>query len=1041
MIQLPILTPFAQTTAENIASDGWGQIVIDNSSNLVIEINDADIYKIESERLAQLNAPLLFEGYLSVQMRGTPAQATCQFLPQFADVRGQALHGVRREGCVLRINQFTAYLLSQAMFDLSELITQANQPNADEALRWRVVERAKNAGERVRFEGLPDNTVFQNSHAVAIDVLMNADGSVSIQPRINGVTEDTYLNHKERLNEEGRTILVMTEVRGEGELRHVVRQITEAEVIKAHQRIMAVGRIAREDVGKFLDNPASFILCDDETADSVAIDFGSYRITGMGEPYVGYFGSKNLDSPIKIAIMRDGDPQVQKEIRLRVIESVSGRSKAEIGSIKDALENAQKRGDSEFTLPGGVILPAAAFGTGIAALDKVLDKVPTDTNPTDKIVITINPNDEKEIEVSFVTRKPLNEIRVNHHEQSDLFNAIAYPPKSYQIAGVNWLKDLFEADYRGGILADDMGLGKTYQMVVFMNHLLGLPQYQGVNAQRLLIVAPTILLDNWRDEIDKFVVDAHARAKFKVKVVRGNDLAYRNLKKQDNACPYNSFDVELFLTVEDNPNVLIISYETLSNYQFAFTDKAFNWGCVIYDEAHKIKNPNAQISQAARALSSLVPFSALLTGTPIENELRDLWALFDVFDPAHLGSWKAFKQEFVTNVEDVDTRLRERVSNYVLRRFKKDYLGIELPQKIEQSHEVQFSTEEATNYLMIKNQEAEALVRLHGLKAFSLHPELKYAANQNVDLNAFSKTAELLRLLKTIQSKGEKAIIFVMSRVAQDALRYGVQTHFGIDVSIINGDNNSPAQVKDRLGGFKATDGFAVIILSTLAAGVGLTITEANHVIHYERWWNASKEDQASDRAYRIGATRDVFIHHIIGTLPRVNGSQALSFDQALNQLIGQKRTMAGYLVPAKSVHSSDIIDETMQATLREKIAAMDWQEFEVLVKRIYETQGFECELTPAYPAREFGADIIGKKDDKTIVVQCKHSQKNTTKDETVIYQLQEEAREHYKASSLIALTNTRFSISAKNLAKKYGIAIIEQETLENLILELNILV
>ncbi len=1040
MIQLPILTPFAQTTAENIANDGLGRIITDNAGNPIIEINDADIYQIEPERLAQLNAPLLFEGYLSVQMRGTPAQAACQFLPQFADGRGQDLHGVRREGCVLRLNQFTAYLLPQTMFELSALIEQANQPNADEALRWRVVERAKNAGDRVRFEGLPDNTVFQDSIAVAMDVVMNANGSVSIQPRINGVSEHTYLNHKERLNEEGRTILVMTEVRGEGENRHVVRQITEAEVIKAHQRIQAVGRIAREDVSKFLDNPAAFILNDEESVGDVAIDFGSYRITGMGEPYVGYFGSKNLDSPIKQALMQDGDPKVHEEIRQRVVESVDKRSVTEVKALIERIEQAEQNSTPQIELPNGEVLPQAGFATAKAALSKVAQKATEQVGgAAGKLVIQIKPNDEEGIDFDFVTRKPLSEIRINHQEPSSLFNAIAFPPKSYQVAGVNWLKDLFDADYRGGILADDMGLGKTYQMVVFMNHLLGLPQYQGVNAQRMLIVAPTILLDNWRDEIDKFVVDAKARKKFKVKVVRGSDLAYRNLKKQGDTRPYNSFDVASFLTVEEQPNVLIISYETLSNYELSFIDKVFNWGCVIYDEAHKIKNPNAQISRAARALSSLTPFSALLTGTPIENELRDLWALFDVFDPAHLGSWKAFKKEFVTNAVDVDTRLRERAGNYVLRRFKKDYLGNELPQKIEQTHEVQFSIDEAEGYLNIKNQEAAALVRLHGLKAFGLHPELKNAPNQNVDLKAFSKTVELLRLLDSIKNKGEKAIIFVMSRVAQDALRFGIQTQFGINVSIINGDNNSSAQVKDKLGSFKATEGFAVIILSTLAAGVGLTITEANHVIHYERWWNASKEDQASDRAYRIGATRDVYIHHIIGALPLVDGVQALSFDQALNQLIVQKRTTAGYLVPAKGVHTTDIIDATMQATLREKIAAMDWQEFEVLVKKIYEAQGFECELTPAYPAREYGADIVGKKSNETIVVQCKHSQSNKAKDETVIYQLQEEAREYYKANKLIAVTNVQFSSAAKNLGAKYNVTLIEQETLEQQIRDFGI--
>lgn len=1035
MIQLPILTPFAQATAENIVNDGLGHIVLDQAGHSLIEITDTDLYQIEPERLAQLNVPSLFEGYLSVQMRGTPAQAACQFTPQFIDERGQPLHGVRREGCMLRLNQFTAYVLPQVMFDLSELIAQANQPNSDEALRWRVLERAKNTGGRVRFDGLPDNTVFTNSHAVAIDVRMNADGSASIQPRLGGVTEETYLNHKERLNEEGRTILVMTEVRGEGANRQVVRQITEADVIQAHQRIESIGRIDREEVGKFLDNPAAFILNDDEAVVDVAIDFGSYRITGMGEPYVGYFGSKNLDSPIKIALMQDGDPKVHGDIRDAVVNAVSDRTIAEIGDIKSELENAQKRGDPDFTLPDGVVLPAMAFGAGIAALDKVLTGgAETGAKSTDKIVIKINPNDENEIDVSFATRKLLNEIRVNHQEQGNSFHAIAYPPKSYQVAGVNWLKDLFEADYRGAILADDMGLGKTYQMVVFMNHLLSLPQYQGTNAQRILIVAPTILLDNWRDEVNKFVVDTAARKRFCIKILRGHDLGYRNLKKQNDALSYNAFDVAQFLMVENEPNVLIISYETLSNYQFSFADKTFNWGCVIYDEAHKIKNPNAQISQAARALSSLTPFSALLTGTPIENELRDLWALFDVFDPAHLGSWKAFKKEFVSNSADVDSRLRERVSNYVLRRFKKDYLGSELPKKIEQTHEVRFSVAEAADYLQIKNQEATALERLHGLKAFGLHPELRGAAQHNVDLNAFSKTAELLRLLETIKTKGEKAIIFVMSRVAQDALRFGIQTQFGIDVAIINGDNNSPAQVKDRLGGFKVTEGFAVIILSTLAAGVGLTITEANHVIHYERWWNASKEDQASDRAYRIGATRDVYIHHIIGILPRADGAQVLSFDQALNQLIAQKRETAGYLVPPKTIHATDIIDATMSATLQERVAAMTWEEFELLIKRLYEAQGCACELTPAYPAREYGADIVAiNPQGHKVVIQCKHSSKGAAADASAVYQL-DEARSHYQTERLIAVTNTQFAQAAKEAGAKFGVTLIDWSELISLL-------
>ena len=673
MIQLPILTPFAQTTAENIANDGFGRIVTNNADNPIIEINDADFYKIEPERLAQLNAPLLFEGYLSVQMRGTPAQAACQFLPQFADGRGQALHGVRREGCVLRLSQFTAYMLPQTMFELSELIEQANQPNADEALRWRVVERAKNAGERVRFEGLPDNTVFQNSHAVAIDVLMNQDGSVSIQPRINGVTEATYLNHKERLNEEGRTILVMTEVHGEGENRHVVRQITEAQVIKAHQRIQAVGRIAREDVSKFLDNPAAFILNDEESVGDVAIDFGSYRITGMGEPYVGYFGSKNLDSPIKQALMQDGDPKVHEEIRQRVVESVDKRSVTEVKALIERIEQAEQNSTPQIELPNGEVLPQAGFATAKAALSKVAQKATEQVGgAAGKLVIQIKPNDEEGIDFDFVTRKPLSEIRINHQEPSSLFNAIAFPPKSYQVAGVNWLKDLFDADYRGGILADDMGLGKTLQaLAILLERAPGGPQ---------LVVTPTSVTHNWLSESDRFAPT----------------LKVRDYRRHRDLSQMGAFDV------------VVVSYGLLLQDAKAFATQT--WHSIVLDEAQSIKNAQTQRARAVVALKA--DFRLALSGTPVENHLGELWSLFRFLNPGLLGSLKSFNQRFVSPAEQGDRlaagMLKQLIKPFVLRRTKAQVLD-ELPPRTDVLYQIPMSEEELHWYEALRQQAVERL--------------------------------------------------------------------------------------------------------------------------------------------------------------------------------------------------------------------------------------------------------------------------------------------------------------------------------------------
>jgi SNF2 family DNA or RNA helicase len=319
----------------------------------------------------------------------------------------------------------------------------------------------------------------------------------------------------------------MTEVRGAGANRLVIRQITETEVIKAHQRIEAIGRIARENVDKFLSNPSAFILHGDESADEVAIDFSSYRITGMGTPYIGYFGSKNLDSPIKQALIQDGNPSVHEEIRQWVIESVDKQSVAKVKTLIEKIEQAEKSNTQQTELPNGEILPKSWFEVAKITLKKIADKAIAQAGiSADKLVLQIKANDEHGVDFDFITRKPLNEIRTNHQDKGDLFNAIAFQPKSYQVAGVNWLKDLFEADYRGGILADDMGLGKTYQLVVFMNHLLGLPQYQGKDAQRTLIVAPTILLDNWCDEINKFVADRAALERFQIRIFRGADLSY-----------------------------------------------------------------------------------------------------------------------------------------------------------------------------------------------------------------------------------------------------------------------------------------------------------------------------------------------------------------------------------------------------------------------------------------------------------------------------------------------------------------------------------
>lgn len=883
-----------KTIAANIASESIG-----SWNGTVLSLSHNEVHDVEYSRLSLLGLPSLFSGYMIIKMQGTPNMSNCRFSLHFANESGHPFSLENRFGSVLKISRNELYLLPKLHYEICEKVLKANQTN-DEFDRWSVIVMAKNGDEKIRFEGLPQKDSIQTIDQVELDLIQEQDGSITLDPKLGDLTSKTRNVYDARLDQEERDGLIMTEVDATGTKRYVAPK----KILTAVKRIRQTKRIPKEDVTKFLENPGSFLLQNEEEEADIAINTGSYRIIGIGEPYVGYFGTKKIDTPIAKALLQDDDLISVQKIHEKVKETIDGCTIEEIHLLSDDIKNA-----IENKLPSFKSLNTEFFEPEYPEVEKLLENIiknkDLDENKNKKGVIQILPNDEIDIvfEEENDQRKPIDQIKTNDREKGALFSNLKYDPKNYQIAGVNWLIDLYESGYRGGILADDMGLGKTYQVIAFLNYLFYHKQTQG----RVLIVAPTILIDNWRNEIHKFIIN---QSKFRVKILRGNDLGYRSDIRGHEDKSYNYFDPELLLEVEGFPTVMITTYQTMSNYQFSFAEEEkFNFECIIYDEAHSIKNPNAQISQAARAISSKIPFSILLTGTPIENELRDLWALFDVFDPTHFGSWKSFKKEFISNTyENIDEKLRSKASNYILRRLKKDYLS-ELPPKEEKVREILFDQEDEKSYLSIVNSDQAALTRLHRLKAFSIHKiltECDKSALANINQGTFesySKIHELIKLLEEIRSKREKVIIFTINRLGQDILSFGIGSHFGINIEIINGSNNDQTSVNRKLDAFKKDDGFGVIILSPLAAGVGLTITEANHVIHYERWWNASKEDQASDRVYRIGQDKNVYIHHIIGKLP--NGRK--SIDEAIHELITQKRETAGFLVPPVAISENDM--------------------------------------------------------------------------------------------------------------------------------------
>lgn len=530
-----------------------------------------------------------------------------------------------------------------------------------------------------------------------------------------------------------------------------------------------------------------------------------------------------------------------------------------------------------------------------------------------------------------------------------------------------------EADdlYRlqGGLLADDMGLGKTYMSLVTVGEYLASQRAADKPQKPVLVVAPLSLLENWEDEVGK----TFAGIPFRDVVVLQSGRSLRDYRVNgaeresvqlasmidDSSGMMDEQSIRYALHVGPEAGVhrldmdrrlVLTTYQTLRDYQFSLC--RIDWGVVIFDEAQNIKNPNALQTIAAKGLKA--DFKLLATGTPVENSLGDFWCLMHTVQPGLLGGWENFRDTWIKPIlaasdderDEVRTylgeQLRRAVGIFMLRRVKEDQLkglptktilsGVEQADHGLQRHATQLGVvmkgnqlqfyDEVLNSYRARRASAEdmrgtALAALTQLRSISLHPRLEnepalYSEDgkQARQLMMESgKLAVMLQLLDEIRSKGEKVILFMMTKRLQRVLKLWLDQIYGLNVSVINGDTKAVATRaedmtrKRMIAEFEAHSGFNVLIMSPVAAGVGLTVIGANHVVHLERHWNPAKEAQASDRVYRIGQTKPVFIH-----LPAVTHPQFDSFDVHLDRLLRGKLMLKDAVVTPESVSEGEMI-------------------------------------------------------------------------------------------------------------------------------------
>ncbi len=420
--------------------------------------------------------------------------------------------------------------------------------------------------------------------------------------------------------------------------------------------------------------------------------------------------------------------------------------------------------------------------------------------------------------------------------------------RPYQKVGVQWLSTLRGLEL-GGCLADDMGLGKTIQVLGVLN----ISRHNKDKGTDLLIV-PASLVDNWRLEIERFAAD------LKVLIAHPSRIPTSELKK----LPKRQVDAH---------DAVITTYGTAMRTEWI---KQYAWRHVILDEAQAIKNPGAKQTKAVKALQS--KWRLALTGTPVENRLGDLWSIFDFLNPGLLGSAKAFNGlcKSMASGKQGYAPLRGLIKPYILRRLKTDKSVIaDLPDKTEVNAYCLLSKRQAVLYKQSVDEMKKIIETLDGIErrgvvlAFLMrfkqicnHPS-QWLGDGRFEPTDSGKLTRLRELGESIAARQDKVLVFTQFREMTEPLAGFLAEVFGHGGLMLHGGT----PVKKRQGlvkNFQEDDRIPFMVLSLKAGGTGLNLTAASHVIHFDRWWNPAVENQATDRAFRIGQKKNVLVHKFV---------------------------------------------------------------------------------------------------------------------------------------------------------------------------------
>lgn len=804
----------------------------------------------------------------------------------------------------------------------------------------------------------------------------------------------------------------------------------------------------------------------------------SSRIEGIGfeKPYYSPYIAKKNDGdwvPDNILVIIASTPDDEGSA-----EGIPA-TKETLETLQGAISQAEAKGNPSVKIPGlSRDIPLAEARDIVATIEGALEDVRQGKNPTERSKRTRPPAAPRK---TLILRPNIEAVDYEEARREALLAlpSAAELPRSlnpslpllpHQQHGLVWLQHLYKSrtdhEVRGAILADDMGLGKTLQLLSLMAWLVE----RNPNVDPILVVAPVSLLENWAEEADKFIQPGT----LPILTAYGDSLAGLRVPRED---------IEERLQTEDGlvrflkpgwvgcAKVVLTTYETLRDLEFSFA--AEHWSLMVCDEAQRIKNPAAMVTRAAKKQN--VDFKIACTGTPVENTLTDLWCLFDFVQPGLLGALNDFGAHYQKPIEAKNDEERERVEELrarikpqILRRTKAE-VAKDLPQKIivEECRYLPLSQEQRKLYasaiegFKTRKDSGSATPfkntlgllqylrlictdpRRYGLTAANPEPLKQYREKA-------PKLNWLLGQLESIREQGEKVIIFCEFRNIQRLLKYYIEDVFKVSPPIINGDTSATAGHSDsrqrQIKRFQEAPGFGVIILSPVAVGFGVNIQAANHVIHYTRTWNPAKEDQATDRAYRIGQKKDVYVYY-----PVVRADDFSTFDVRLDQLLTRKRELAGDMlngsgdIRPNDFNIEDVVPPGNRNDLNERITlshalSMEPRHFEGLMAVLWSKQGYKCYCTPQ--SGDQGVDVVATHAGKGVLIQAKTS---TTEGKALGWDAVKEVvggeafyqRKHQNVVfQKVCVTNQFFNGQTHEHAALNNVKLIDQNELADLLLQ-----